>query len=160
MFGLAALLISAGLWKYQSSLTTRHRKIQREGEAALATSISGAQLRQELSLVREALRRIEENFASEDNFEGSLTYFYTIEGRANARLEDQNPLAPVLNDSAFKRVPFALKISGTYPQVAAFLNGIETGPKPTNISYFSLRRRSMNSSQIVLDINLDLLGKK
>lgn len=155
------IISAVALWRYQLSLTKLHRQRQSEGEAVLATLISSPQLRHELSLAKEIVRRIEENLASEDNLDESLTYFYGIEGKATAKLEDLHPLTGTPTDamSLYKRVPFALKLSGGYPELSAFLKAIETGSKPASITYFSVRRRSPNSTQLVLDINVEFLGR-
>jgi Tfp pilus assembly protein PilO len=162
--GLSAffLIVCALLWQFQLSLTKLYRIRQLEGEAAVATLISAPQLRQELSLVRETVHRIEKNLASDDNLDASLTYFYAMEGSANVRLEELNPLTTIISNysATYRRIPFSLKISGSYSQVVAFLRAIETGPKPACITYLSFRRRTPDASLIVLDLNVDLLGKE
>ena len=60
----------------------------------------------------------------------------------------------------YRRVPYTLRITGTYPQVASFLLALETGPRLVKISGFSYARADSAGSAMTLDLALELLGKK
>lgn len=153
-------LASALLLKYQFSLGSLHRKRQLEGDAVLATLRSASQLRQELALARETSARIDANLASDIDLGESIQYFYRIGDTTAAHIDDFHSLnVPTDNNPEYKRVPFALRASGTYPQIASFIYTIETAPRLANITYFALRRRP-NTGLIALEMNLELLGKK
>jgi Tfp pilus assembly protein PilO len=158
---IVLIFTSIGLGVWSRSLNLTHHKRQTEGEAVLANLASGPQVQQELATAREITRRIDGNLVVETDLPENYEYFSRIEERSKARLEELRPItAPAQNHGQlFKRVPFTLKISGSYAEVAAFLHGVETGPRLANITYFNFRRRSMGSPVIIMEFNLDLLGK-
>jgi Tfp pilus assembly protein PilO len=151
--------IAIGIWS--RSLTATYHKRQTEGEAVLATLAGGPQVRQELAIAREITRRIENNLVVETDLPENYDYFSRIEEQSKARLDELRPIAaPAQNTGqAFKRIPFSLRISGTYAEVATFLHGVETGPRLASITSFNFRRRSAGSPTIIMEFNLDLLGK-
>src|SRR6266481_4992799 len=82
------LFVSGFLWFWSRSLSANYRLRQIEGEAVLATLVSGAQVRQELTTLREISQRIDENLVAENNLPENVDYFYRIEERSKARLDD------------------------------------------------------------------------
>jgi Tfp pilus assembly protein PilO len=155
------ILISGILWFQNRSLGADQKGRQAEGEAVLATLASAAELKQELAFARRTTQRIAENLDEDDGVTSYAKYFYKME-ESGARIDEFNVLvAPAPeDDSSYKRVPFNIRVRGTYAQVAAFVHAVESGPRLANITYFSFKRRSSGSSEIVLDLNLDLLGKR
>jgi Tfp pilus assembly protein PilO len=155
------LAIASILWFQNRQLAVRHRNKQIEGEAVLSTLISAPQLRLELAFTHETIRRITENLSSEEDLQDDVRYFRLIEEQSQARLEDLHSLSAPAPDmgSEYKQVPFNLRVSGNFEQITAFIFGIETGPRLARITYFSFRRRAPGSSLIVLELNLNLLGK-
>lgn len=154
------LLISIVLWFQNRTLTVIQHQKQIEGEAVRATLISAPQLRQELIFTAQTTGRISQNIIADENLAEYVNYFYKMEEHSGARLEEFNPLvvAATDNDSAYRRVPFNLRASGSYAQVAAFIHEIETGARPASITFFSFRRRGPAGSTVALDMNLDMLG--
>jgi hypothetical protein len=77
-------------------------------------------------------RRIEDNLVVEDNLAENLWYFYKIEEQTKAHMLELRPLNTIISDSKalYRRIPFSLRVTGTYEQTAAFLYAIETGPAP------------------------------
>ncbi len=134
----------------------------REGEAMLALLVGGSTQRQELATVREAARRIEENLVAESNLAENAFYFYKLEEQTKARLPELHPLTSPASETSllYRRVPYTLRVAGTYAQVSAFLFAIETGPRIANITAFGFSRRDLGGSEILLDLSLELLGKK
>jgi Tfp pilus assembly protein PilO len=159
-------LICAGVCWYiygnMKWLELEHRQLSQDGDLAVASMISGPSVRQELAASREATRRIEDNLVVEDNLAENLWYFYKIEQQTKvhiAELRSQNSL--ISNSRAYyRRVPFTLRVTGTYEQTAAFLYAIETGPRLANITSLSFRRTDPASVTVILEINVELLGKK
>src|SRR5205085_538508 len=125
---VALALMSAVLLKYQLSLTNLHRKSQSDGEAVLATLRSAPQLRQELASTREISARIDANLVSDIDLGESLQYFYRMRDRTGVRFDDFHPLnVQVDNNPEYRRIPFAIRASGTYLQLATFIHAVETG---------------------------------
>lgn len=151
------------LWGKVSELEALHQVRSQEGENMMATLVSGPPLRQELASVREYTRRIESNLVIEDNLAENLWYFYKLEEQTKARLPELRQLNASLPESGalYKRVPYSLKVTGTYAQVSTFLHALETGPRLAHISSYSFRRRdAAGAALIALDLSVELLGKK
>lgn len=134
----------------------------KEGEAMLGLLVGGSMQRQELAAAREATRRIDDNLVIEANLADNNWYFYKFEEQTKARLLELHPLSSVTAEDAalYKRIPFTLRVSGSYEQVTAYLLAIETGPRLANITSFGLSRRDKETSAVVLELSLELLGKK
>jgi Tfp pilus assembly protein PilO len=73
-----------------------------------------------------------------------------------------HPMNSLISDSRafYRRVPFAMRVTGTYEQVGAFLYAIETGPRLSNITTLTIRRVEPDSVNVILDMDVELLGKK
>jgi Tfp pilus assembly protein PilO len=149
------------LWVRMNALSKLQHARQVEGEAVQATLISAPQLRQELALVQHTLKRITDNLASEENLADNINYFYNMEETSKAHLEDLRPFNIPVPDTGtpYRRIPFGIRVSGSYAQVAAYIHAVETGPRLSTITYFSLRKRP-GTSFVVADFNVDLLGKR
>ena len=134
----------------------------KEGEEMFKLLVGGSTQREELAAVRTANRRIEENLIDETNLADNNWYFYKFEEQTKVSLLELHPLnAPTTDASSlYKRVPYALRISGTYEQLAAYLLAIESGPRLANITAFAFSRRDKDSGKLVLELSVELLGKK
>lgn len=144
----------------QQELTRLDRA--KEGEDTLKLLVGGSTQREELAAVREAIRRIEENLVIEKNLADNNWYFYKFEEQTKASLLELHPISAPATDAAalYIRVPYAVRVSGTYEQVTAYLLAIETGPRLASITAFAFSRRDKDSGKLVLELNLELLGKK
>lgn len=131
----------------------------KEGEAVFTLLVGGTSQREELAAVREAARRIEDNLVIESNLAENHFYFYKFEEQSKARIPELHPLSSPTTDpsSLYRRVPYTLKVTGTYEQVWSFLFALETGPRLVNITSFNVARRA---DGVALDLSLELLGKK
>lgn len=134
----------------------------KEGEAMLDLLVSGSTQRQELEAVRAATRRIEDNLVIEANLADNNWYFYKFEEQTKSHLLELHPQSSPTTDNTtlYKRVPYTLRVSGTYEQVSAYLLALETGPRLANITSFGYSRRDRDTTGVVLDLSLELLGKK
>jgi Tfp pilus assembly protein PilO len=143
-------------------LELEHKQVTQESDLAVASLISGPSVRQELAASREVTRRIEDNLVVEDNLAENLWYFYKIEQQTKVHILEMRPLNSLVSDSKslFRRIPFSIRASGTYEQTAAFLYAIETGPRLAYITSVNYRRNEPGSLSVILDVNLELLGKK
>ncbi len=163
-FAGAALLL-AGLdalaYKQVHLLGQVHALRQHDGEEISAMLLRGPALREESEVLTAATQRIEENLVVETNLAENLWYFYKIEEDTRARLSELRQLSAPLADtgSPYRTIPYSLKLTGTYEQVAAFLHRLETGPRLTRITSFSFSRNSPDSPLVALDLGLNLLGR-
>ncbi len=159
------LACAIGVWFLRGQITDLqavHAERSRDGEAMLATLVGGSTQRAELQSAREAARRIEENLVVEANLAENLWYFYKLEEQTKARLPELHQLNSPPGDKSplYRRVPYTLRVSGTYLQVASFLLALETGPRLVKINGFNYSRADPTGSVMSLDLNLELLGKK
>jgi hypothetical protein len=143
-------------------LDLEHKQLMQDSDLAQASLISGPSVKQERLAALVVTRQIEDNLVIEDNLAENLQYFYRIEDRSKCHIVELRPLNSTMPDSRalFRRVPFSIRITGTYDQVILFLNGIETGPRLANITTLSVRRRDPASLTLILDMSVELLGKR
>lgn len=159
----ATLVLAVAVWFLRgkvAELETVHRERAKEGEAMLALLVGGSTQRQELTLVRDTVRRIEDNLLVESNLTENLWYFYKLEEQTRAKLPGLHQLNSPPGDRSplFKRIPYTLRVSGTYEQVSAFLLALETGPRLVAVTDFSFTSR--DSTNLALDLSIELLGKR
>jgi hypothetical protein len=155
---LLAAVGSWFLWGYVQDQQVVLDDRLKEGKGMLETLIGGSTQRQELATVREVSHRISENLVGE-NLAENHWYFYKIEEQTKAHLPELHQLNSPLNENSpvFQRVPYTLKVNGTFDQVGAFVQAIETGPRLAKITSFTFTR---NGPSITLELSLDMLGKK
>jgi Tfp pilus assembly protein PilO len=158
---VVAVGVSWFLWQQVDELEAAHYVRSQEGESMLTTQVGGPLLRQELAFVRSYTRRIEDHLVTEENQSENYSYFYAIEEQSKARITElrQRSAPPPDGGAQYKRIPYSVKVTGTYAQVAAFLQAVETGPRLSSITAFSFRRQAPASSMLTLDLSLVLLGK-
>jgi hypothetical protein len=148
------------LWSNVADLQAVLEDRSKEGKGMLETLVGGSTQRQELAAVRDVARRIDDNLVGEANLAENHWYFYKIEGDTNARISGglHQLNSPITDNSPmFRRVPYTMKVTGTFEQVGAFLLALETGPRLAKITSFSFTR---NGPAIALELNLEMLGKK
>jgi Tfp pilus assembly protein PilO len=162
---IVTLLSLGGVWFLRDEterLRVAHADRTKEGEAMLGLLVGGSTVRQELEFAREATRRMEENLVVEANLAANLWYFYQLEEQTKARLPELHPLSSPTTDKSplYRRVPFSLRLAGTYDQVAGFVRALETGPRLAKITNFNYSRSDPAGSTIAVDLNVELLGKR
>jgi Tfp pilus assembly protein PilO len=158
----ACLLVCWYVYGNMKWLEIEHKQMSQDTELGQGTLITGPSVKQERLAALAITRQIEDNLVVEDNLAENLQYFYKIEERTKAHVIELHALNSLVSDtkSLYKRVPFSIRVSGTYEQVAGFLYAIETGPRLATITSLSMRRRELGSLSVVLDMNVELLGRK
>jgi hypothetical protein len=156
-------------------LDTPYADKGKEYEEMLKLTKGGRTQREELELVRDTTRRLDENLLIESNLAENNWYFYKFEEQTKAHLVELHQLNSPITDASplFRRVPYTLRVEGGYEQVAGFLAALETGPRVAKVTGFTLSRqgpgkdaaRGGDSSSdvaaaVVLDFTLEMLGKK
>ena len=148
------------LWQWQLELTAQHEEVRRDGEATLSALSGYARIKTQVATVQEAMGQIERNLVVEGDLAENLGYFYQMETRSHVRLSQLNQLSaqPPTEGNPFKSVPFALRATGTFPQVINFLRELETGPRLLRIKTYNFGRGDPKSNTLALDLNVELLG--
>ncbi len=159
------------------SLAEPYAQRDREYKEMLDLTKGGQLQRQELDHATEITRRIEENLLIQDSLAENNWYFYKFEEQTKAHLSELHQLnSPGPDNSAgFRRVPYTLRVGGTYEQVAAFIQVLETGPRLLRVTAFSMSRSTgggrdagragaasdaPEAAVLTADLNIELLGKK
>jgi hypothetical protein len=160
-------------------LADQYPRAEKDYKEMLDLTKGGLTQRQELETVTAATRRIYENLVL-DELADNYQYFYKFEDQAKAHLVELHQLNSPSTDTSplFRRVPYALRVTGTYEQVASFLLALETGPRLAKITTFTISRSTAagkdagsrggggapadgsGATAVVLDLALELLGKK
>lgn len=163
----AIICISCGIacWYIAGNmkwLELEHKQVTQDTDLSQLSLISGPSVKQERLGALVITRQIEDNLVVEDNLAENLQYFYRIEDRTKAHLIELRPMNSVISDSKslYRKVPFAIRLAGTYEQVGGFLHGIETGPRLAEITALTLRRTELGGAGVTVDMEVELLGRK
>lgn len=157
-----ATLATAGLWWLGiQDLRDEHNEKSRQNEKMLNLLKTGPVLKTELAAIKEFTQRLEANLAVEEELSDNDAYFRNMATRVRLRLADlQQMNAPSLEEGAlFKRIPFTVRVVGSYAQVEAFLHTVETGPRLANLTSLSMLRNP-TTTDVSLELGLELIGKK
>jgi len=161
--GLLLLLVGANfhLFNQRLALARQHEDARRYGEASLPALASRTRLTAQVAVAQEAVELIDRNLVTESDLAENLGYFYKLETASRARLVQIDQLnAQIVQDNPFKAIPFALRVSGSYPQVIAFVRALETGPRLARIRTYSFARGDGKAGTLAVDLNVELLGNK
>jgi hypothetical protein len=163
--GTIVILCGVACWYIYGNmkwLDIEHKQVIQDGDLDLASMISGPSVKQERLAALEVAHRIEDNLVIEDNLAENLWYFYKIEQQSKAHIAELRPVNSVISNSRayYRRVPFSVRVTGTYDQVGAFLYAVETGPRLSNITSLTMRRAEPGGVLVILEFDVELLGKK
>ena len=113
--------------------------------------------------MREITRRLDDNLVVEDNLaensSGVLTRSSSRPRRNLVDLHQLNPSRPDSKKSLYRRIPYTLRVAGTFEQTSGFLCARDR-PRLANITTVDFRRVEPGGLAIVAEIDLELLGKK
>jgi Tfp pilus assembly protein PilO len=159
---IGALVLSGFWWLGIQDLSDEHALKTKQNLAMINLLKTGPVLKTELAAVKEFTQRLEANLTVEDDLSDNDDYFRRMAARSRVRLADfQQLISPPLEEGAlYKRVPFTVRVTGTYAQVATFLHAVETGPRLANLTAFGMVRLNPTSTEASLDLGLELIGKK
>ncbi len=166
-FTSIALIVLVGitdyfLWQRRNELAANYERKRLEGEALLLSLNGQARLTAQSAAVDEALAYIDKNLAIESDLAGNLDYFYQIEKSAKIRLGNLSQLSsqPTGGDEAYRAIPFSLRLTGTYPQVLAYLHELETGPRLIRVKYYRFSQTDATAVDgLSLDLTVEMLGR-
>lgn len=158
---LVTLLCGGGITYLRGEVKRQeaaHQTTAADGERMLSLLVGGSTQRQELAHLIEATHRIDENLITETNLAENNWYFYKFEEQTKVRLTELHQLNSPITDKSplFRRVPYTLRLAGSFEQINAFLSAVESGPRLVKVTSFSFTR----GASIVADISLEVLGKK
>ena len=160
---LTAILGAASyiLWQDRFAATREHDEARRKGEFMLQALANRARIETDLAALQSAISQIERHLVDEESMEVNLGYFYKLEKPARVRLVRLNQLATVAPGpgAKFRAVPFSMQVSGSYRNTMSFLRALETGPRLLRVRNCSFERSSADSSEFILDLTIEALGK-
>jgi len=158
----AVALVTSGLWWLGiQDLRDEHELKSKQNAAMLNLLKTGPVLKTELIAVKDFTQRLEANLAVEEELSDNDAYFRNLATGVRLRLADlQQMSSPSPEEGAlFKRIPFTVRVVGSYAQIEAFLHKVETGPRLANITTLIMLRNPV-STDVSLEIGLELIGKK
>ena len=142
-------------------LAKQHEEARRYGESMLPVLASHSRLTAQVATTQEAVELIERNLVVESDLAENVGYFYKLETASRARLAQISQLnSQVLQGNPFKAVPFSMRVTGTYPQIIAFVRALETGPRLARIKDYDFTRGDAKTGALALDLTVELLGAK
>jgi hypothetical protein len=154
----ASLFLRGDLVDFETLQQTRSH----EGGRMLGFISRGAQLRSETAIIRAAAQRITENLVVEKNIPENFWYFYKIEQDTQTKLTELQQRPASIPDTgtptAYKRVPYSLRVTGGFRPVIAYLQKLETGSRFGRINSFVLQRQAAPAGGLLLVLDLDLLA--
>lgn len=160
---LVLLVILGGadwfLWKRWGRLAVESERTRQEGEAMLLSLSSHARVQAQSAEAARALAYIDANLATEADLAGNLDYFYQIEKTTRIRLTNLSQLSsqPPTDKDAFLAIPFSLRLSGSYPQILAYLHALETGPRLVRVKNYRFSQASADI--LTADLTVEMLGR-
>ncbi len=160
---LLLLLIGANYYLFNQRLTLaqQHEDARVFGEKMVSAIASRTRLTAQVAVTQEAVELIERNLVTESDLAENLGYFYKLETASRARLAQIDQLnAQVVQGNPFKAVPFALRVTGSYPQIIAFVRALETGPRLARIRDYTFARGDGKVGSLAVDLTVELLGNK
>lgn len=179
---IVALVCGAGagyLYYDIGDLAEPYAQRDKEYKEMLDLTKGGLNQRLELENATQTTQRIEENLLVGEDLAGNNWYFYKFEEQTKAHLSELHQLNSPSTDNSplFRRVPYTLRVLGTFEQVAAFIQALERGPRLMRVTSFSMSRSGGANKDggrgaaaepmvdtpvpsVVADLNIELLGKK
>ncbi|HWA28375.1 MAG TPA: type 4a pilus biogenesis protein PilO [Lacunisphaera sp.] len=149
------------LWKRRGELGDAYEQTRQKGEAMLLSLNSHARIVAQAATLDEALAYINKNLITESDLAGNMDYFYQIEKATKTRLTNLAQLSsqPSTEEEAYRAIPFNLRLSGTYPQVLAFLHQLETGPRLLRVKNYRFAQSDAAAIDgLSLDLTVEMLG--
>lgn len=161
-----SLIVVLGLADYyfrerRDALTVSFELKRQEGEKMLSSLNSHARILTQTAAIQEALDYIGKNLAVESDLAGNLDYFYQLEKSTKIRLGGLNQLnsLPSDADKSYRAIPFTLRLTGSYPQILAYLHELETGPRLLRVKQYRFSQVDATAVDgLDLDLTVELLG--
>jgi Tfp pilus assembly protein PilO len=149
------------LWQRREAVTEQHAEARRKGEFMLQALTRRARIDADLGALREAMAQINDNLLEEQSMEVNLGYFYKFERKTRVRLVRLNQLAslPAAGGSRYKAVPFSMQVTGSYRESMSFLRALESGPRILRVRSCTFERGAEDSTDLTLDLTVDVLAK-
>ena len=150
------------LWQRRAQLAEGYERKRQEGEAMILSLNGQARITAQSATIDEALAYIGKNLAIESDLAGNLDYFYQIEKNTKIRLGNLSQLSsqPSGDDEAYRAIPFSLRLTGSYPQVLAYLHELETGPRLLRVKNYRFSQTDASAVDgLSLDLTVELLGR-
>lgn len=149
------------LWRESQKEARRAERARQEGEAMLLSLSNQPRLEANQAVAREALKAIGDSLISEADLAGNLDYFYQIEKSTRNRLISISQLSTPSGaaETAYRAVPFTLRLAGNYQQLLAFVHALETGPRLLRVRNYRFAQSDPSLDSLSLDLTVEILGR-
>ncbi|RME67637.1 MAG: hypothetical protein D6781_12805 [Verrucomicrobia bacterium] len=146
-----------------SDLEARHDEVAAKLMRVEHNLVAGTNLEEDLEAARAYVAKLEERVVRPSELALNLKYFYQFESETGVSLADLRQLAETdkggKKNTVFRGVGYSAIVSGTFHQIVAYFDELESGPRIYRLKSFTLQRgRETAKSTVNLSINLELLG--
>lgn len=147
------------LWRRWGNLAVESERTRQEGEKMLLSLSSHPRIEAQSAEAGKALAYIDAHLAAEADLAGNLDYFYQIEKSARVRLASLSQLSsqPPAEEGAFIAIPFSLRLTGSYPQILAYLHALESGPRLVRVKSYRFTQAGVEA--LTADLTVEMLGR-
>lgn len=161
---LLVLVLSGVIWFLVGRwgrLALEAERTRQEGEAMFLSLSGHSRIQAQSAEATNALAYIERNLATEADLAGNLDYFYQIEKTTRIQLANLSQLSsqPASPEAAYLAIPFSLRLSGSYPQILAYLHALETGPRLARVKNYRFSQGGTGTEGLTLDLTVEMLGR-
>jgi Tfp pilus assembly protein PilO len=141
-------------------LERKQVRVRNEGETAKRMVNASVTLHNDAQIIEAALKEIDASLVTEDNLSDNLGYFFIIEEKTQAHIDEvhQSPTTAVEVEGKYKTVPVTLTVKGTFAQAFDFLYKVETGSRLIKISTFTIHRSEPTGDAVTLALDLNMLA--
>jgi hypothetical protein len=161
--GVVGVLLGVAAWELHGRLELLDRQYHElsESNSAILDAITGARnLRAEAEDVHAAVAEIDHGLFDPGDIAENHAYFYDWEDRLRVRLFDLRQLPTQgAGDESYRVVPFSLRMTGSYVQVAAYLHQLETGPRVMRITDFRIDNGDPEARALQCTLTVEVLAK-
>jgi Tfp pilus assembly protein PilO len=149
------------LWQRWGRIAAEGERTRQEGEAMFLSLGGHSRIQAHSAEATHALSYIERNLATEADLAGNLDYFYQIEKTTRIQIANLSQLSsqPASPEAAFLAIPFSLRLTGSYPQILAYLHALETGPRLARVKNYRFSQGGTGIDGLTLDLTVEMLGR-
>ncbi len=147
-----------------AGLESRHEEVSRQAAQMDANVVAGGNLDEHVARMRGMLATLEERLVRSSELAVNLKYFYQVEAETGVTLADLRQVAAAAKapeKGSYQSVGYSVVLTGGFPQIVAYFDELESGPRVYRISNFNLQKsRELSQSSLTLALNLELLGAR
>lgn len=137
-------------------------KIGKQSQEIISNVRNSSGLSQQTEAMQNAAKQLEERLVKASQLATNLQYFYRLESDTGVKLTDvrQNQIGRA-GSTIHIGVPYTVTFQGTFSQILAFLERVESGKhlsKFSSVSFNKAAGADRTNSVLSVNMNIELLG--